>query len=323
MEKCNGTSQRLCNLEKCKECFNKSFASHQKSEFWSYDRNDKKPRDVFMGSSAKYWFKCNVCNHDFNSGLDSITNKKRNTWCPYCSNQKLCTDLDCDDCLNKSFASHPKSKFWSSDYNDKKPRDVFMSCNSKFWFKCNVCNHDFNTALHNITNGRWCPVCKNKTEKKLYEWLIENGFTVSRQPKFDWCKNLSTDRHLPFDFLVNDIIIELDGRQHFEQISNWQSHLITQRNDRYKECLALKNGYSIIRLLQEEVWEDKDVEEWKDLLLTSLKENRPKVDITLISAVENWPGLDVTDWENPDDTFDRGVGAVKIEYNFKMKFHNT
>jgi len=40
---------------------------------------------------------------------------------------------------------------WSSSKNDKKPRDVAISCGSKFKFDCDVCGHEFESSLNHIT----------------------------------------------------------------------------------------------------------------------------------------------------------------------------
>ena len=89
--------------------FNKSFASHNKSIYWSKD-NKLNPKDVYKGSTKKYKFDCN-CGHSFVTSLNSITSQ--NTWCPYCVNRKLCGNKKCKDCFNKSFANHPKSILWN------------------------------------------------------------------------------------------------------------------------------------------------------------------------------------------------------------------
>jgi hypothetical protein len=64
---------------------------------------------------------------------------------------------------------------------------------------------------------------------------------------------------LPFDFVIDEykLIIELDGSQHFDQVSNWKTPEISQLKDKYKMLRAWNNGYSIIRLLQEEVFSNK------------------------------------------------------------------
>ena len=49
------------------------------------------------------------------------------------------------------------------------------------------------------------------------------------------------------------IIIELDGAQHFKQVRNWQSPEEQLIKDKYKMEQANINGYSVLRLLQEDV----------------------------------------------------------------------
>jgi very-short-patch-repair endonuclease len=78
--------------------------------------------------------------------------------------------------------------------------------------------------------------------------------------------------YLPYDFILEDkIIIELDGPQHFKQVSNWQPPEETHLNDLYKMKCAKDNGYSIIRLLQTDVF--YDTYDW----LTKLRENIEKI----------------------------------------------
>ena len=176
-----------------------------------------------------------------------------NNWCSYCSHQKLCEDNNCNMCFNNSFASTDKSTIWSSK-NNLVPRQVFKSSSSKkYIFDCNRCNQEFTKIISDVTNGVGCPYCYNKTELKLYQKLQSIYPLLIRQAKFEWCKNI---HHLPFDFVIEErkIIIEVDGPQHFKQVSNWISpeatHLIKMK------C-ANENGYSIIRILQYDILKDK------------------------------------------------------------------
>lgn len=110
---------------------------------------------------------------------------------------------------------------------------MFKSSNEKFWFTCEN-EHAFKSTLNNINNNNtWCPFCVNKTETKLYEWLKKFYPEVKVQVKYNWCKN---NRCLPFDFCIEDLklIIELDGDQHFKQVSNWTSVEKIQITDRKK-----------------------------------------------------------------------------------------
>ena len=334
---------KLCSNENCKYCLKKSFKSHEKSKYWS-TRNIGKPRDYFLNCNKKFWFDCDNCKHDFNTSLNNIVNLNR--WCPYCSNQKLCNNEDCDDCFQKSFESHEKSKFWSKKNIDVKPRDYFLNCNSKFWFDCYKCKHDFEVSLNNIvSNNSWCPYCATpsnklcdnencndcfqksfKSHKKSKFWDYKNNdgnprdyfknstkkfwFICENNHRFEaslhsinknqWCplckkktesivlkclNNLYNDNNdfikyqkcfpeilkskRSFDFCIgNKIILELDGDQHFKQVSNWVSPEKTQDNDFDKMFLLEKEGYIFIRISQEYVLRshNKNDDRWEDEL---------------------------------------------------------
>ena len=258
-------NQKLCNDNECKLCFDKSFASHEKSKFWS-DKNELKSRKVFKSSGQKIIFDCNICNHEFISSIGHITEKENPTWCPYCVNQKLCNDNECKLCFEKSFASHKKSKFWS-DKNELKSRKVFKSSHKKYLFNSD-CGHNFSSSLSDITTGTWCPYCINKTEQKLYEKLLLIYPELIQQYKVEWCKNIT---YLPFDFCIEEykIIIELDGKQHFEQVSNWKPPEKNQERDKYKMICANDNNFSIIRILQEDVF--YDTFDWVDEIKQSIQ----------------------------------------------------
>ena len=247
---CSKHAIKLCDNKECSNCFEKSFASHEKSKYWS-NKNELTPRQVFKGTEKKYNFNCE-CGHTINMILKQISSQ--NHWCSYCSHQKLCNENTCKMCYNISFASVEKCKY----LHDKtiNPRTLFKSTNKKFKFDCDLCNKVFETQLSDITRGIWCPFCVNKTEQILYNNLLDFYPTVKTQFKVDWCKNI---KHLPFDFVIEErkIIIELDGKQHFEQIGNWQSPEKNKKNDLYKMKCANDNGFSIIRILQKDVYKNK------------------------------------------------------------------
>jgi len=255
-------NRKLCG--NCEKCYNNSFASHPKSIHWHSD-NICKPTEVLKGSNKKYYFNCDKCSHKLHIRLKNISSG--NKWCSYCSHQILCENNECTMCYNNSFASIERSKF----LNDKtiNPRMLFKSTNRKYKFDCHRCNNQFETPLSDITNGVWCPYCVNKTEDKLYNELTKH-YIVKRQFKPDWCKNPKTNKYLPFDFILEDlnVIIEQDGNQHFKQIGNWQSPELTKVNDIYKMKCANENGYSVIRILQKDIWHDKY--DWLEELLDNI-----------------------------------------------------
>lgn len=120
---------------------------------------------------------------------------------------------------------------------------------------------------------------KHKTEIKLFNFL-KTKYKTKQQVKFDWCKNI---RHLPYDFVLEDynIIIELDGMHHF--INKWRTTFKKRYEiDQFKNKCALENNFTIIRIFQEDVWNDTD--NWH-IKLTNEIINRTEVKEIFISKI--------------------------------------
>lgn len=269
----------LCGSKECNICFTRSFASHKKSIFWS-SKNKKDPLLVRKYTASKHWFDCERCGHDFEISISNIISN--NSWCPYCSVpcRKLCGDLKCDFCIKNSLSDWVDEKNYVQ--GQKPLHQIQKGARSvKYDFICNK-GHKFSMLPNNISSYQWCPMCPKKTEAKMFEWLTkmypEEGQIIC-QATFDWCKSPKSGRFLYYDFYIPElsIIIEIDGPQHFKQISNWCSPEETQKMDRYKEKVALENGISIIRLFQEDVLFDKG--KWKKEMLNAIGANRiePKI----------------------------------------------
>jgi len=281
---CSIPCQKLCSNENCQFCFEKSFASNEKYKYWS-NKNDVSPRYVHKGSHKTYVFNCIDCNHEISMIIHNIT--INNCWCPYCSIpcQKLCSNENCQFCFENSFISHQTSKYWSNK-NDISPRYVHKGSENKYIFNCIDCNNEFKNSPYRVGIGYWCPNCKHKTEKKLL-LILQKEYNVKTQVKYEWCKNNITNRYLPFDFEIDsNIIIELDGNQHFKQILNWKPPEIQRDNDKYKMKCALQNKKHIIRILQNDVYYDKN--DWYNKLINTIKE---LLEITIPSI--RYIGIDI------------------------------
>jgi very-short-patch-repair endonuclease len=114
-------------------------------------------------------------------------------------------------------------------------------------------NYEFEGKLDDIVlHNSWCPLCATPSEADLFMKLREKYPNVAHQYRTPWCKS---DRELPFDFALEDqkIIIELDGPQHFRQISNWEPPEVCQERDMYKMECAATAGFSIIRVAQQDL----------------------------------------------------------------------
>lgn len=274
----------LCSDNNCELCKNKSFLSSDKAIYWSKN-NTVIPREIFRSSHTKYLFDCDICNHTFKSSPNIIERNKfipniKTIWCPYCAHNSLCMNKNYAFCWENSFASSRMALWWSNK-NKIFPREVFKSSSTgKYIFNCNSCGNEYISTLGNITsNGTWCPCTKNnKSETKLKDWFLTNNIDICSQIRFEFCKNPKTNRYLPFDFVLKSlkIIIELDGDHHFKQVASWASPEKTMKNDVYKMKCAIENGYTIIRLLQEDIWYDKNgwEQRLKSCINTRILENK-------------------------------------------------
>jgi very-short-patch-repair endonuclease len=258
-------NKKLCEQSKnCKICFDKCFASVERSNCWS-NKNKETPCEVLKNSHKKYWFHCE-CGHEFETSLRLISFD--NCWCPYCANRLLCDEITkCNKCYNKSFASIERSKNWSNK-NKKKPIEVFKSTSEIFIFDCDKCSNEFKSKLCHVTDGSWCPNCRYKTEDVVYDKLKGNYPLLQRQYKVDWCKD---KKHLPFDFVIKErkIIVEVDGEQHWKQVAKWKTPEHTKARDIYKMKCANKNGFSVIRIIQNDVYKNKY--EWLNELINNIE----------------------------------------------------
>ena len=179
----------------------------------------------------------------------------------------------CADIIRASKKSKSLDKFILDAKNihgDKYEYNNIIYKNSKSHIFVTCKKHtDFKITPANLLSGKGCPLCVNKGETKVYENLISFYPHIKYNCKFDWCKNVKC---LPFDFVIPEykIIIELDGCQHFKQISNWNNPKKQFINDKYKEKCANENGFSLIRLLQKDVFLDNY--EWLDEIIEKINE---------------------------------------------------
>ena len=134
------------------------------------------------------------------------------------------------------------------------------------------------------------------------------------QFRADWCRSTLTSRYLPYDFVLPDhkIIIELDGAQNFVQVSDWLSPEEQFARDFYKEKCANDNGYSTIRILQEDVF--ADTYDWRDRIVEAIQSTVEDDSILNLYLSENNEyalfiekhdeGVQVSEYNSPEDEED-------------------
>lgn len=253
---------------------------------WHPSKNGTlKPSDFRAGSDCKkIWWLCEKtcpkgCIHEWEAVVYSRTSQ--GCGCPHCSNRR-------QTCEHVSIKyTHPEIvKEWHPTKNIHLcPTNFMKSSQEKLWWICDR-GHEFEQRIAKRCNrGQGCPICKNKTATKLYDYLLAKYPQLKREIKLESCKY---KKHLPFDFCIPEInsIIELDGMQHFKQIRLWNNDIYTSlKRDVFKMQKAEKEGYKVIRISQEDVY--TNTKEWLDehLLPELISDSRDHVCISTIDTM--------------------------------------
>lgn len=126
------------------------------------------------------------------------------------------------------------------DYSETK----YVRCKDKVKIICPKHGGFYQRADQHLL-GSGCPICnESKGEQIIRLWFVSHQIPFTPQKKFDDCRHILP---LPFDFHIDNtnILIEFDGKQHFEP-HNFLSSPIN--SDKIKNKWAKANGYNLIRI---------------------------------------------------------------------------
>lgn len=279
------TGNQICKIVDCKVCDSHRMSSHPFAAQWS-EKNEVSPIEVFKHTDVKYWFDCDVCPHDFEIALSNLTKQEHERRCGYCHGDALCLDQSCTFCHDKSFASAEQAQFWHPTLNEGLlPRDVCRNSGKKHWFLCPDCTHPWQAWLYNVSRspGTACPRCRNKTEALILDFLEQQRPEEKweHQAEFDWCKSSTTNHYYPFDFASEPLecISECDGGHHFRPTFKGKTPEQQRKQDVLKMKRALAQGYSVIRISQEDVWNNRF--DWKSLLAETIAQVKRSTEPTV------------------------------------------
>lgn len=241
------------------------------SKEWHPTKNGELiPSKVNKYSQKTAWWICNNssicgCIHEYEAPISNRT--FNNSKCPFCfGSKKICFHQSLEFCFPEI------SNEWDYEKNeDLLPSNFSPGSNYKAWWKTVNCKHpSYQMRIRSRTGKKsTCPACYNKTEGIILRFLdnIFKGKVIQRYAK-DWCKNKN---HLPLDLCIEElkIIVECDGPHHFEKVYySKKTPKETQETDIYKMKCANNNGFSVIRIIQENVFHDKY--DWQKELLENI-----------------------------------------------------
>lgn len=195
----------------------------------------------WRGAALKNLFFCKNCNKTFERKIDL---QSKMDYCPYCNNNIHKFSLQqAQEKIDKE-----KEGYTILNYGGQRGRSLIKhSCG--FCFTCN---------LDSFAKSRGCPKCfgkMSKLEKTIESFLIKNNYSFDVQKRFSDLKKYS------FDFIVffnnSFMLIEAQGRQHYEDVSIFDSFENQQKRDEVKRQYCLVND---IPLIEFPYWEESNVE---------------------------------------------------------------
>jgi len=223
---------------------------------WDFSKNkDIDPGKLAPCSNVRAHWICNEaecgCIHEWQTCIQNRTMGGHG--CSWCSPCPLHV------CIHNSLEfKYPEiAKEWDTSKNGiLKPSEVSCGSQKKVWWKCRKMGHKWKTCISSRTGSEktGCPFCRNKTQNDLFDWLTEQfpNYTIKPEKTFGWCRGITSRSLLRHDFYIVELnrIIELDGPQHFKDISNWEPCKDIRIKDIRKMKIAHEHDIPVIRITQ-------------------------------------------------------------------------
>lgn len=178
---------------------------------------------------------------------------------------EACGRKDRDNALRKTMNQFMKEALIIHENNYTYDQSEYINLKTFIKIFCVKCNLTFEQRPSSHLAGHGCPYHMYKTQARVFkhiQTLYPGSLYEYRFP------NLPNRR---FDIFIPEVqvVVEIDGRQHFEQIKNWGNPEDTHRIDRDKMDFLLCNGITVIRLYQPDVY--KDSIDWKGFINDTIK----------------------------------------------------
>ncbi len=198
---------------------------------WHPAKNgDLIPNNFSVSSDQKVWW-IGECGHEWDA---RIADRSKGNNCPYCCSRKVLRGFNDMWTTNPELAKFllNKDDGYSNSSRSNKKVDWICSCGEIYRSK----------IIGNIyKDGISCAKCSRGIsigEKSIYALLKK------KEINFKWDTPMEWSEGKRYDFYIHELnmIIEVHGRQHYENSNRGRSLEEEQENDRIKELLAKKNN---------------------------------------------------------------------------------
>ena len=114
---------------------------------WDYEKNKKKPNEIYGGGISIAYFKCK----EGHSYKRKINERIKGVGCPICAGKKVLEGFN--DLLSQK---SDLALDWDYSKNKVGPEKVHINSNKKYFWKCHICGHEWESAVH---QRLCCPNC--------------------------------------------------------------------------------------------------------------------------------------------------------------------
>lgn len=194
---------------------------------WHPTKNKSlKPSEISIKSHEKVWW-LGKCGHEWESVVSSRTS---GTNCPFCSGQKVLAGYNDLATLFPTISAE-----WHPTKNGTlKPSDFRAKSNIKVWWRCSMCDHEWEAAISKRTDGQGCPECAKEwrisfPEKAIVYYLLQTDLSFKENYQSEWLEEFDLDIYVP-EFNLG---ISYDGPLHQDMKKELRKNNVCEKNGTY------------------------------------------------------------------------------------------
>ncbi len=137
-------------------------------EEWHSTKNGNLTPDLFgINSNEPVWWKCKKCKHEWKTSIIHRAGKRK-TGCPECAKIQKGQTFSKNKAKERGSLADRKPdliKQWDFEKNVVSPNEIALNYNKTVWWKCDVCEHEWEASPNNRSKGVGCPCCSGRVPK--------------------------------------------------------------------------------------------------------------------------------------------------------------
>ena len=259
IKSCSPARTLITKLSLCDECYGIEKNVVKQKIFKKFEESKDFQLITWRGLNRKLTEKCLKCGFIYDRYPTNVLQCFNS--CPSCNNDGDKQRLDSFEVQKRIDDFFGQERYQLLDYKGQ------LNKHSKI--KCLDCGLIFETQISTFSNSRGCPKCKrfkSKGEQKIQKYLEENNIPFETQKRFKECNNnLSSFDFCAYDKQNNMVLIEVNGIQHYKNVSHFGGLDIVKKRDQVKIDFCNKNNIPLITIPYNQL-KDNDIDNFLSFL---------------------------------------------------------